>query len=102
MIRQRPISTLFHYTTLFRSPDSSRCRSATKLLISTIFIDVLLCVTISEEHASEPQSRIQRVGCLLLQKQKIVGAFRSDGIKLALAVHRHFVIFCTIAAERQA
>src|SRR2546429_5917610 len=64
MIRRPPRSTLFPYTTLFRSWQNqqdgavnqclSLCRSATR----------------SEEHTSELQSRLHLVCRLLLEKKK--------------------------------
>src|SRR2546428_9481880 len=82
MIRRPPRSTLFPYTTLFRSTDSDRCRfrnvrrapgslarpppgkfSSTARWESTR--------TRSEEHTSELQSRSDLVCRLLLEKKKI-------------------------------
>src|SRR6266700_5803832 len=67
MIRRPPRSTLFPYTTLFRSaasphqyapkpgfPSSAPCRTTSR----------------SEEHTSELQSRENLVGRLLLEKKK--------------------------------
>src|SRR5438105_12131595 len=81
MIRPPPRSTLFPYTTLFRSPSHApRCRrpdasSATPTSTS--------CTTRcrgrnsrggfrSEEHTSELQSRVDLVCRLLLEKKKII------------------------------
>src|SRR2546429_2147671 len=85
MIRRPPRSTLFPYTTLFRSTSSAR---------GTIFLErarvisqqahaaqqsVLRVVALlrddarplrSEEHTSELQSRLHRVCRLLLEKKK--------------------------------
>src|SRR4030066_1896810 len=64
MIRRPPRSTLFPYTTLFRSPPasamprrSSPCRGDR-------------CASRSEEHTSELQSHLNLVCRLLLEKKK--------------------------------
>src|SRR5436309_9945862 len=70
MIRRPPRSTLFPYTTLFRSRSWSRavrsrgCRTATRCR-STGSLDFR-----SEEHTSELQSRENLVCRLLLEKKK--------------------------------
>src|SRR5437762_10033145 len=70
LIPPPPRSTLFPYTTLFRS--SSRSASLTPLeartLISAAGIDVV--VMRSEEHTSELQSPMYLVCRLLLEKKK--------------------------------
>src|SRR5215813_3137473 len=66
MIRRPPRSTLFPYTTLFRSRpavDAGECRAAQ-------FGDVDLQAR-SEEHTSELQSRPHLVCRLLLEKKKV-------------------------------
>src|SRR2546429_2469354 len=79
MIRRPPRSTLFPYTTLFRSErawaSSPSARpsaiaaglSLARLATSHFKIEVLR----SEEHTSEPQSRLHLVCRLLLEKKKI-------------------------------
>src|SRR6185312_17571295 len=65
MIRRPPRSTLFPYTTLFRSarPDSDgSCQSPLLLLVTPR--------SRSEEHTSELQSRSDLVCRLLLEKKK--------------------------------
>src|SRR2546422_3450639 len=65
MIRRPPRSTLFPYTTLFRSLAPGDLRSRFGLAPS--------CdpsVTRSEEHTSELQSRLHLVCRLLLEKKK--------------------------------
>src|SRR6266536_1510418 len=66
MIRQPPRSTLFPYTTLFRSRSTSRATSTSWPTSSTG------CGTSSrsEEHTSELQSRVDIVCRLLLEKKK--------------------------------
>src|SRR2546422_6312150 len=71
MIRRPPRSTLFPYTTLFRSllgglnpprlPQDSRSKASLRCGV---------CLTRSEEHTSELQSRLHLVCRLLLEKKK--------------------------------
>src|SRR5690606_41999073 len=85
MIRRPPISTLFPYTTLFRSPLShepigkpslasdgwklgSSVRHSPSIMASTKKWVVL--ISRSEEHTSELQSRENLVCRLLLEKKK--------------------------------
>src|SRR2546430_5620553 len=84
MIRRPPRSTLFPYTTLFRSPrrDPSRqagghLRQARDLkYLAALAVVVLLALPLglssyrSEEHTSELQSQSNLVCRLLLQKKK--------------------------------
>src|SRR3712207_7323566 len=93
MIRRPPRSTLFPYTTLFRSPtplfdDAGRCVGALNVLVDIterkeaerrrmlLAREVdhraknLLAVVRSEEHTSELQSRQYLVCRLLLEKKK--------------------------------
>src|SRR5438132_6074720 len=72
MIRRPPRSTLFPYTTLFRSLDrrrlrrtSTRSRGAHQISRPTRFR--------SEEHTSELQSHSDLVCRLLLEKKKKIG-----------------------------
>src|SRR5687768_17992812 len=93
MIRRPPRSTLFPYTTLFRSEQpacstgssaqpprvpswiartrSSPCRSAVSARRSSVVgFGVPIDDTRSEEHTSELQSRLHLVCRLLLEKKK--------------------------------
>src|SRR2546422_7965828 len=81
MIRRPPRSTLFPYTTLFRSADSRAAlwtlmRIYSRILekIEAIGYDVLAKrhpgLSRSEEHTSELQSRLHLVCRLLLEKKK--------------------------------
>src|SRR2546430_3395044 len=72
MIRRPPRSTLFPYTTLFRSPDDSVIDVANLMARLDIGI-VPVCEsrdTRSEEHTSELQSQSNLVCRLLLEKKK--------------------------------
>src|SRR5689334_24195992 len=77
MIRRPPRSTLFPYTTLFRSLPSlsSSCGAPvtlTTLLKSTDMVTTLPAFSVvrSEEHTSELQSQFHLVCRLLLEKKK--------------------------------
>src|SRR5579883_3559059 len=66
MIRRPPRSTLFPYTTLFRSSNLARSGAATKMCVTRACGSVMR----SEEHTSELQSRENLVCRLLLEKKK--------------------------------
>src|SRR2546422_5329816 len=78
MIRRPPRSTLFPYTTLFRSIAATRLRASTTDNGQRMMdarrrksACVLFATTIrSEEHTSELQSRLHLVCRLLLEKKK--------------------------------
>src|SRR3712207_8748222 len=82
MIRRPPRSTLFPYTTLFRSLGLNRKLPARTLLRSIFFVPVIISLVAvaliaswvfndrSEEHTSELQSRQYLVCRLLLEKKK--------------------------------
>src|SRR2546429_9548551 len=74
MIRRPPRSTLFPYTTLFRSPRNLRGNVSPGLEERFRFFLLLpLCLfpsKRSEEHTSELQSRLHLVCRLLLEKKK--------------------------------
>src|SRR5690349_23753752 len=81
MIRRPPRSTLFPYTTLFRSlglfPGASDWASPVVIVLAVISIlyGALLAVgqdDRSEEHTSELQSRRDLVCRLLLEKKKMI------------------------------
>src|SRR3712207_6894603 len=93
MIRRPPRSTLFPYTTLFRSnnfvlfsfgllnnssgvPSSTIFPPSIKITLSaTSFANPISCVTRSEEHTSELQSRQYLVCRLLLEKKKKITTY---------------------------
>src|SRR3712207_7722357 len=92
MIRRPPRSTLFPYTTLFRSEDAQNGKAEVQRLadrVSAVFVPVVLALAVatlgfwigagaglpaaftrSEEHTSELQSRQYLVCRLLLEKKK--------------------------------
>src|SRR2546422_6831834 len=67
MIRRPPRSTLFPYTTLFRS--QFIWQGCDSILAAPLVLD-LVRLTRSEEHTSELQSRLHLVCRLLLEKKK--------------------------------
>src|SRR3989442_8994280 len=75
MIRRPPRSTLFPYTTLFRSPESPPCAVSSSVTRSkhgglSPCQQPLWAAHRSEEHTSELQSRPHLVCRLLLEKKK--------------------------------
>src|SRR2546430_11336146 len=80
MIRRPPRSTLFPYTTLFRSLTREEVRAvlqrlegAPRLMAGLLYgagLRVLECCRGSEEHTSELQSQSNLVCRLLLEKKK--------------------------------
>src|SRR2546429_1737847 len=93
MIRRPPRSTLFPYTTLFRSPYGmpgtwDLCKGLEPLIPKhdAILLEnhgVVTCgrdLTRSEEHTSELQSRLHLVCRLLLEKKKHKTSHQ-DGVK---------------------
>src|SRR2546426_8561951 len=78
MIRRPPRSTLFPYTTLFRSPCVSRAWPASSCFTALYVGESLDMYVVSssssarsEEHTSELQSPCNLVCRLLLEKKKI-------------------------------
>src|SRR2546429_9576902 len=80
MIRRPPRSTLFPYTTLFRSMLAGTTYFSYKQRVAAVVgrlglcreFDIDECMTVhrSEEHTSELQSRLHLVCRLLLEKKK--------------------------------
>src|SRR2546430_14424066 len=70
MIRRPPRSTLFPYTTLFRSAPLSRCARAHRCHCRSVRVASAAGVGYrSEEHTSELQSQSNLVCRLLLEKK---------------------------------
>src|SRR2546422_2882764 len=70
MIRRPPRSTLFPYTTLFRSRNHEDTKSERGIGVSWFRVFAVSCQKRSEEHTSELQSRLHLVCRLLLEKKK--------------------------------
>src|SRR2546429_6834184 len=74
MIRRPPRSTLFPYTTLFRSSAAGASVPARVLAVlggpPTAYLAASIALFRSEEHTSELQSRLHLVCRLLLEKKK--------------------------------
>src|SRR2546430_12168761 len=75
MIRRPPRSTLFPYTTLFRSSKMNQAKSLCCIYTVPIFCSVIGIIIAqnyvrSEEHTSELQSQSNLVCRLLLEKKK--------------------------------
>src|SRR5437870_8214705 len=82
MIRRPPRSTLFPYTTLFRS---CTARSAHAWIHRTARGTTTRCLARSEEHTSELQSRGHLVCRLLLEKKK-KSALRLSDLEILLII----------------
>src|SRR5260221_6843027 len=82
MIRRPPRSTLFPYTTLFRSPQSSArvCRPRARRRPHTLHQGR------SEEHTSELQSHSDLVCRLLLEKKKTSATVSSADVEVTLEI----------------
>src|SRR2546427_2048849 len=70
MIRRPPRSTLFPYTTLFRSVSSGSCATSGRVVASIKIHTSDFINPRSEEHTSELQSQSNLVCRLLLEKKK--------------------------------
>src|SRR5690348_17733949 len=99
MIRRPPRSTLFPYTTLFRSRSGSRCGSgsATEKIARNVrtFADRAL-VTRSEEHTSELQSPVHLVCRLLLEKKKKQNKKKTPENKIKTTKQRKYSVATTV------
>src|SRR2546422_2526986 len=95
MIRRPPRSTLFPYTTLFRSQPAGRARPALSAPGPPLLgprplerPDLRQRAARSEEHTSELQSRLHLVCRLLLEKKK----------KKSTLQHRHDKTLYTVSS----
>src|SRR2546430_5440516 len=93
MIRRPPRSTLFPYTTLFRSPVLKEFRERLDDLRAAELERALKRLARSEEHTSELQSQSNIVCRLLLEKKKkiplksiLLSMTRQRWISCALAI----------------
>src|SRR5256885_12243011 len=102
MIRRPPRSTLFPYTTLFRSVPRARslgrreARALAGSVARTLVLGGMRELRRSEEHTSELQSPCNLVCRLLLEKKQTIAAYPHR--KLIL-VHEHAVL-CEHHAHR--
>src|SRR5437773_9588054 len=87
MIRRPPRSTLFPYTTLFRSVEHVEDLADRRQLQGAGQADVLLQPERSEEHTSELQSHHDLVCRLLLEKKKKTINARGKVIRLDDTYH---------------
>src|SRR2546426_8940535 len=92
MIRRPPRSTLFPYTTLFRSTEPRRF--VTQVNLPRIAQGIITVGERSEEHTSELQSPCNLVCRLLLEKKKTYHPHSSagtprNGAGFRAALHRH-------------
>src|SRR5687767_15322908 len=88
MIRRPPRSTLFPYTTLFRSVGDGPLRPVTEARARARGIAEAICFTgRSEEHTSELQSLAYLVCRLLLEKKK-----KKITNKTMVQIHRTHII----------
>src|SRR5260370_18914150 len=95
MIRRPPRSTLFPYTTLFRSSSAPVARAVspspssqvTSTTSSASTASALARWTRSEEHTSELQSHLNLVCRLLLEKKKKVVPLHHKMVAEAVTVH---------------
>src|SRR2546430_7969283 len=89
MIRRPPRSTLFPYTTLFRSIGAI----VTPLIVPWI---VVHWGWRSEEHTSELQSQSNLVCRLLLEKKKIIASDYLIGRNFQLLTRHHNILPTTV------
>src|SRR5260370_6407426 len=87
MIRRPPRSTLFPYTTLFRSLQD-RCRDWLRSRRDIVSRDHVHGLR-SEEHTSELQSHLNLVCRLLLEKKKTLTLMICPNLVLILQIARH-------------
>src|SRR5437667_2537573 len=86
MVRRPPRSTLFPYTTLFRSLFKQLLLMGVAISVVFVFLVVISALTgRSEEHTSELQSHHALVCRLLLEKKKCPsrGGARGAGVRRA-------------------
>src|SRR3712207_8449899 len=100
MIRRPPRSTLFPYTTLFRSPSAlslarfvssiGLCRGARAKTSAPIAVPCgAVTVVRSEEHTSELQSRQYLVCRLLLEKKYILLGVNKNHLNSISLIHQN-------------
>src|SRR2546422_5250445 len=98
MIRRPPRSTLFPYTTLFRSPVVFILACFGVFAAIQVAHQPLTTISIgirSEEHTSELQSRLHLVCRLLLEKKKIHGHEEVSTLHPIIMCHEHPTVTLT-------
>src|SRR5260370_28858102 len=98
MIRRPPRSTLFPYTTLFRSPcsaDSPTSPGAAAAAAPLSGCRQYRAIVRSEEHTSELQSHLNLVCRLLLEKKKNK---RPEEVRSTLVEQYHTSTLCASGA----
>src|SRR5260370_6941792 len=96
MIRRPPRSTLFPYTTLFRSPVALRLAHGGRILSDSPEGGCTHVHVRSEEHTSELQSHLNLVCRLLLEKKKKGVSSHNDGHATPPATHTLYPLLLTI------
>src|SRR5439155_13156086 len=101
MIRRPPRSTLFPYTTLFRSVNRCRTTGARAARRRRLFVHDAEALNRSEEHTSELQSRGHLVCRLLLEKKKNrtnqhINSNEKDTNVVNIVLNRKTIDFMTI------
>src|SRR5947207_11771960 len=91
MIRRPPRSTLFPYTTLFRSQGGQSCLQRVTVLF---FLNNSDCFR-SEEHTSELQSHSDLVCRLLLEKKKKKKKNKNNNIKTLYKKNHLNIVYIT-------
>src|SRR2546422_7755032 len=91
MIRRPPRSTLFPYTTLFRSPGTAHQAGGSAPVERAVSAEGRAEGSLgrSEEHTSELQSRLHLVCRLLLEKKKRHHTPQRHSIQVITACNRH-------------
>src|SRR5690625_6709619 len=95
MIRRPPRSTLFPYTTLFRSASISNCDICELVAALPLRQRQAIAYHRSEEHTSELQSRGHLVCRLLLEKKKEYYSITSEDLTKV----RHTIIIAEEADQ---
>src|SRR5690348_18083805 len=85
MIRRPPRSTLFPYTTLFRSRPQRLAAVRGRRLAARVLPPEVVARDRSEEHTSELQSPVHLVCRLLLEKKKTKANLRQFRLYLCLS-----------------
>src|SRR2546430_10249021 len=96
MIRRPPRSTLFPYTTLFRSGRSTACACPVSVRRPPRCLSPLR----SEEHTSELQSQSNLVCRLLLEKKKTLHSVLKLDVWLVLYVTLYVVLVICLLLVR--